>query len=65
MDKDKKSDSGFGDCADDERLERISSTKRDYWQMVLGGYLAMLPFFIGMAATFLIIYLIIRFVWGG
>ena len=42
-------------------LEEQVFTKRDILKMILGGYLALLPAFIAIMLTFLIIFLLARF----
>jgi len=49
--------------ADNEVL--MKPTRQELFKMILGGYLGMLPAFIAMVATFVIILLIVIFVWGG
>lgn len=57
--------SGAVEQSADIGVEPFAPTKREIFKMILGGYLGMLPMLLAILAAILVVYLIVRFAWGG
>ena len=46
-----------------EEREPIRLFSKEYFKVVLGAYWAMLPVFLALAGSMVLVYLLVRFVW--